>query len=284
MSSSRSSQTAESGSASARYRRRLPCMSSPAPSARFPPPRDHRPTKGTLAVRIGDSAFAIFFDFEAARECAKLAVREQKTRIARTADGSLIDEKCVGNQNPAGPERTHKIREQRAVEEIYIHDGVERFVLEMKVIQVCNNGPDGKSRLARSRREKAHRLDRVIDRDNFNAHSRERECVAPASRGNIEHDAARHSREHLDQERFSFTRCLPAMTFIPLGMSRSAHSTRASVKTSTEVAPAASRTRAHSSTVAPVVITSSTISTRRFLMRSGFLTMKARRMFLIRSS
>src|ERR1700722_18096913 len=124
---------------------------------------------------------------------------------------SLIDEKGVGDQNAAGPERAHKIREQRAVEEIYIHDGVERFVLQMKAIQVCNNGPDGKSSLARSRGEKANRLDRVIDRDNLNAHSRERNCVAPASRGNIERDTARHSREHLDQERLRFTRRLPAM-------------------------------------------------------------------------
>src|SRR5579862_8124313 len=70
-----------------------------------------------------------------------------------------------------------------------------------------------------------------------------------------------------------------AEKFIPL-----VHSTRARVKTSTEVAPDWRRTRAHSSTVAPVVITSSTISTRRFLMRSGLVTTNARRMFLIRSS
>src|SRR3984957_14342863 len=165
MLSLRSSRTAESGSASARCRRRRLCMSSPAPSVRFPSPRDYRRAKGAFAVWIGDRAFAVFLDVEAACERAKLAMREQKTRIARMTDRSLIDKKCVGDQNAAGPDRAHKIREQRAVEEIYIHDSVERFVLEMKAIQVCNNGPDGKSSLARGGREKTHRLDRVIDRD-----------------------------------------------------------------------------------------------------------------------
>src|ERR1700722_19900041 len=145
MLSLRSSRTAESGSASARCRRRRPCMSSPAPSVRFPSPRDYRRAKGAFAVWIGDRAFAVFLDVEAACERAKLAMREQKTRIARMTDRSLIDKKCVGDQNAAGPDRAHKIREQRAVEEIYIHDSVERFVLEMKVIQVRDNGPDGKS-------------------------------------------------------------------------------------------------------------------------------------------
>src|ERR1700722_6744858 len=107
---------------------------------------------------------------------------------------SLIDEKGVSDQNAAGPERAHKIREQRAVEEIYIHDGVERFVLEMKAIQVCNNGPDGKSSLARGGREKTHRLDRVIDRDDRIPRSCQRKCIAPASRRDVEYHSARDSR------------------------------------------------------------------------------------------
>src|SRR5580692_3654928 len=96
MLSSRSSRTAESGSASARYQRRLPCMSSLAPSVRFLSPRDHRGAKGALAVWIGDQAFAVFFDIESIPECMKLALSEQKTRITWVADRSLVDEKCAG--------------------------------------------------------------------------------------------------------------------------------------------------------------------------------------------
>src|SRR5271156_2716397 len=248
-----------------------------------PSSRDRR-AKCALAVWIGDRAFAVLFNFESVCERAKLSVTEQKARVARVAERGLVDEECVGNQPAAGPERAHKFREQRAVEEVYVHDGVERFVLEMKVIQVCDDGPDAKPRGARSRGENAHRFGREINRDHLDARMSERECIAPTSRRDVECDAARHSREHLREKRLGRARGLAVMALIPYSALRFAHRTRASVKTSTHVAPAAFSTRAHSSTVAPVVITSSTISTRRSLIRSGLVTANARRTFLTRSS
>src|ERR1700692_1914380 len=110
----------------------------------------------------------------------------------------------------------------------------------------------------RNRSQSHHRRKRPIDRDYAYSRARHRERIA-----------ARYLRKHLDQK---WLRRLVA------------HSTRASVKTSTLIAPALSSTRAHSSTVAPVVITSSTSSTRRLLIRSGLLTANARRTFLILSS
>ena len=243
-----------------------------------------RRAKCALAVWISDQAFAVLFNFESVRERAKLSVTEQKARVARVADRGLVDEERVGNQPAARPERAHEFREQRAVEEIYVHDGVERFVLEMKAIQVCDDGPDAKPRGARSRGENAHRFGREIHRDHLDSRVSERECVAPASGRDVERDAARHSREHLCEERLGLAGGLAAMALIPFCALRFAHSTRASVKTSTHVAPAAFSTRAHSSTVAPVVITSSTINTRRSLISSGLVTANARRTFLTRSS
>src|SRR5208282_1877387 len=245
---------------SARYRRRPLCTSSRAPSGRFPPPRHQRRAKGALAARISSQPFAVFLDFESARERAKLPVAEQKARIAWKTDRSLVNQERIGDQNAAGSERPDKFWEQRAVEEVYVHDGVERFVLEMKAIQVCGHGPDGQSRAARSRGEDADRFGGGINRDHRQAGSCERERVAPASCGDVERDAARQSREHRGQERLGFAGRLAAMASVPIGASRFAHSTRASVNTSTQAAPAAINTRAHSSTVAPVVITSSTIS------------------------
>ena len=231
-----------------------------------------------------NQAFAVLLDLESARERAKLAPSEQEARIARMTERGLIDQEGFRDQEAARPQSARKLREQRAVEKVYVHDNVERFVLEMKVIQVCDHGPDGQSLGLCIRSKKAHRLDGKIDGDHAHVRSRERECVAPATRGDVEHDAARNSREHREQERLGFAGRLAAMTLIPAGVFRFAHSTRASVKTSTDAAPAAISTRAHSSTVAPVVITSSTISTRRLLMRSGYETVNARRTFLIRSS
>src|SRR5208283_3674969 len=137
-----------------------------------------------------------------------------------------------------------KFREQRAVEEVYIHDDVERFVLELKAIQVCDYGPDGQPPAARSRGDGADRFRGAIDRDHPHAGSCERERVAPASCGDVERDAAaRDSRKHRDQERRGIARRLAAMAFIPFGAPGSAHSTRARVNTSTQAAPAAISTR-----------------------------------------
>jgi hypothetical protein len=68
-----------------------------------------------IAVWIRHQAFAVFFDVQSARERAKLSVSEQKARIAWMTYRSLVNEKRVGNQNAAGPERALKVREQRAV-------------------------------------------------------------------------------------------------------------------------------------------------------------------------
>ena len=77
---------------------------------------------------------------------------------------------------------------------------------------------------------------------------------------------ARQQRHHLDDERLRITGGgLPAMISFHLVRSVRGHSTRASVSTSTRAAPAAISTRAHSSTVAPVVMTSSISSMRRSL-------------------
>src|SRR5580704_5009325 len=160
----------------------------------------------TLAVGISDQAFAVLFNLESGRERAKFSVTEQKARIARVADRGLVDEERLGNQPAAGPERAHEFREQRAVEEIYVHDGVERFVLQMKAIQVCDDGPDAQPRGARSRGEKAHRFGREINRDHSHARVSERECVSPASGRDVEPDAARHPREHLCEEWFGLAR------------------------------------------------------------------------------
>src|ERR1700691_6762734 len=108
----------------------------------------------------------------------------------RMTDGGLVNEEGLGDQKAAGPQRALEFRKQRTVEEIYIHDSVERFVLEMKAIQVCDHGPDGEASVARSRGENAHRLGGVIDRDHPHARSRERERVAPASRRDVERDPA----------------------------------------------------------------------------------------------
>lgn len=47
---------------------------------------------------------------------------EQKARIARMTDRSLIDKERFGNQDAAGPESALEFWEERAVEKIYIHD------------------------------------------------------------------------------------------------------------------------------------------------------------------
>src|SRR5260221_599633 len=144
-------------------------------------------------------------------------------------DRGLVNEKRVGDQNAAGPERKLELWEERAVEEIYIHDGVERFVLEMKGIQVCDHGPDGESRGAGSSGEQLHRFGGEINRNHSHAKSRERECVAPAAGGNVEGDAARHSREHREQERLGLSGLRPAKPFHPGRTSRFPRSTLAHV-------------------------------------------------------
>src|SRR5271156_3620190 len=170
-----------------------------------PSSRDRR-AKCALAVWIGDRAFAVLFNFESVRERAKLSVTQQKARVARVAERGLVDEERVGNQPAAGPERAHEFREQRAVEEIYVHDGVERFVLEMKAIQVCDDGPDAEPCGARSRSENTDRFGREIYSDHL--HSRVSQCerVAPASGRAVERDAAGDSREHLCEERLGRAR------------------------------------------------------------------------------
>jgi hypothetical protein len=129
-------------------------------------------------------------------------------------DRGLVNEKRVGDQNAAGPECALEFRKQRAVEEIYIHDGVERFVREMKAIQVCDHGPDGESIGSCSRGERLHCFGGEINRNHSHANSRERECVAPATGGDVEDDAARDSREHRGKERLGFARCLAAMVLL----------------------------------------------------------------------
>src|SRR5579862_1142803 len=56
--------------------------------------------------------------------------------------------------------------------------------------------------------------------------SRQRECIAPATRGDIEHDATRNPRNHLNEERLGLSRRLPAMPFIPVDVSRLVHANR----------------------------------------------------------
>ena len=108
------------------------------------------------------------------------SVTEQEARIARMADRGLVDEERVGNQPAAGPERAHKFREQRAVEKIYVHDGVERFVLEMKAIQVCDDGPDARAaRRAQSRRECASLRPEKSTATTLHARASEREALRP---------------------------------------------------------------------------------------------------------
>ena len=76
---------------------------------------------------------------------------EQKARIARMTDRGLVNEKRVCDEYTAGPKSVLEFREERAVEEVYIHDSVERLVLKMKAIQVSDHGPDGEASVARSR-------------------------------------------------------------------------------------------------------------------------------------
>src|SRR5579862_5997280 len=141
-------------------------------------------------------------------------------------DCGLVDEKCAGDQNAAGPESALEFREQRAVEEIYIHDGVERFVREMEVIQVRDNGPDGKLPVTRSRSKKTHRLGGIVNCNDGIPRSRKRERIAPTSRGDIEHDPARNPRQHLDEKRLGLSRRLPAMPLVPVDVSRFVHANR----------------------------------------------------------
>ena len=100
----------------------------------------------------------------------------------------------------------------------------------------------------------------------------------------VEREAARQQVEHLDDRRLRRSRpgagamaAFPIAALLRLASICVAHSTRARVSTSIRRAPAARSTRAHSSAVAPVVITSSTSNTRRPATRAGRRTAKASR-------
>src|SRR6266851_6998696 len=118
----------------------------------------------------------------------------------------------------------------------------------MKTIQVRDHGPYHQMLAPRRVRERTHRSLRKIDRDDADSRARHRERVATASCRNVERDdAPRHSRNHLDKKWLWRADRLAAMHVVPLRAFRLAHNTRASVKTSTDTAPAARITRAHSS-------------------------------------
>jgi len=69
------------------------------------------------------------------------------------------------------------------------------------------------------------------------------------------------------------------MPFFPFGATLEIHTAPARVRTSTRRAPAAIKVRAHSSAVAPVVITSSINRMRRLATCAGRFTAKARLRF-----
>src|ERR1700719_1939733 len=175
-------------------------MSSPTASARFPP-RHHRRAERSCTVGIVHQPLAVILDIQTVHQLSKLAMLEQEARVARMTDVRLIDQERIGDQNASRSERARKFRKQRAVEKVYVHDNIERFVVEMKAIQVCDNGPYRETLSARSGSQSHHRRMRPIDRDYAYSRPRHRERIASASRRHIERDAARYSRNHLDQKR-----------------------------------------------------------------------------------
>src|SRR5579885_1086449 len=91
----------------------------------------------------------------------------------------------------------------------------------------------------------------------------------------VQRNPARQQLEHFQHKRLRRANPVLPMALFPDGPRTSAHNALAIVITSTAAAPASRSTRAHSLAVAPVVITSSTSSTFRPLIRSGYLTAKA---------
>src|SRR5258708_18766102 len=104
-------------------------MSPPPASDVFPAHRHHRRAKRSRAVVVAHDPFAVLLNFEIRRKLAKLSMTQQEPRIARMPDSGLVDQKRLRDQNASRPERARKLRKQRALEKIYIHDCVERLVL-----------------------------------------------------------------------------------------------------------------------------------------------------------
>src|SRR5882672_10495824 len=132
-------------------------MSSPAPSACFTFPRRHRCAKRPRAIAITHQPLAVVFNFETRRQFLQLATPEQEAWVLRMSEARLLICKRFGDKNSSGSERARKFGEQRTVEKVDVYNSVQRFVLEMKAIQVRDHGPYQQMLGARRVRERAHR-------------------------------------------------------------------------------------------------------------------------------
>jgi len=59
---------------------------------------------------VEHEAFAIAKQFEARDKVAQFVVLQQKARISRMTDLSLVDKESLGQQNPSRFERAHEMR------------------------------------------------------------------------------------------------------------------------------------------------------------------------------
>ncbi len=189
---------------------------------------------------------------------------EHEARTFRMPDLNLIDKESLGQQNPSRFKRAGEFRKQRAVQKIHIDDDVETLIAKRKPIEVRRQRPYRWLNEPRQLAESLQRDLRKIRRDHAQSATRERDRIAAASSRDIEDQAAaRKQRQHFRHEGLRIAgRRFRAMRGVPLPALLGGHHTRASVSTSTRAAPAAISTRAHLSTVAPVVMTSSTSGAR----------------------
>src|SRR6266851_4597779 len=228
--------------------------------------------------------FVIAQKLHSAEQFAQFVMLEQEARVTRMAACGLVDEKSIEQQNAPTAKRPFKSWNKLTMEKGHVQDHIETLRAKReRLLEVRNHRRDWKAIAACEFRDRSHPGLRKIRGDDLDASPRQRKCVAACAGCDVERESMRHQGQHLEHRWLGVAGNGAAMALLPHCALRRAHTTRARVRTSTRRAPAASSVRAHSSTVAPVVITSSISSTRRLATRAGRFTANARRTLSRRS-